>query len=344
MNLESITFENNTLKIINQSKLPFKLNYLELRSLRDVISAIKKLNIRGAPALGIVAAYGFYIQALHLARQRKLEWKYIKNIARQLESSRPTAVNISWAVKQMVTVYTENRLKPDATILETLRNTALQIHENDRIACDQIGNYGATLIENNSAILTHCNAGMLATGGKGTALAPIYTAHANGKTVHVYVPETRPVGQGARLTYWELSKNNISATLITDTMAASLMLSGNINLVLVGADRIAANGDIANKIGTYGLAILANYHHIPFYVAAPTWTIDKHLNSGNQIPIENRSKNEILDFWQIKNKDDYLVHNPAFDITPNTLVSGLITEKGLISKPICQNLKNPNLT
>ena len=198
----------------------------------------------------------------------------------------------------------------------------------------------AELIESKDNILTHCNAGILATGGIGTALAPIYSASSKGKKVHVYVNETRPVGQGTRLTYWELKKNNIPATLLADNMSASLMQDNKINLVIVGADRIAANGDVANKIGTYALAVLSKYHQVPFYVAAPTSTFDMTKKNGLEIPIEIRNKNEVLDFWNIKNKELYDVYNPAFDVTPSKLIAGIITEKGIIRKPYKQNIKS----
>jgi len=200
-----------------------------------------------------------------------------------------------------------------------------------------IGKYGAELLPDKTNILTHCNAGLLATGGKGTALSVVYQA-AKSKDIHVFVDETRPVGQGARLTYWELSQFNIPATLIADNMAASLMQQKKVDAIIIGADRIAINGDFANKIGTYGLAVLAQYHQVPFYVAAPLSSFDVHLESGSDIPIEFRSKEEILDFWQIRNQQDYEVYNPAFDVTPNEMVTGIITENGVLKKPFKEKI------
>jgi methylthioribose-1-phosphate isomerase len=338
MNIETIVFENNTLKIINQAELPGKFVYLELLTLPEVIDSIKTLKVRGAPAIGIVAAYGLYIHAGNLSKQDLLDIDTLRNDAMLLADSRPTAVNLKWAVEKMVDTFIRHQDLPDSQILQQLKNIALSIHQDDKDACRAIGEYGSKVISDSVNILTHCNAGILATGGIGTALAPIYTAHQVGKRVHVYVDETRPVGQGARLTYWELNQNEVPATLVADNMAASLMQSHKIDMVIVGADRIATNGDIANKIGTYSLAVLADYHKIPFYVAAPVSTFDNKINSGADIPIEVRSPDEILDFWKI-DSNSYEVFNPAFDITPHNLISAIITENGIIHKPYKKNIK-----
>jgi len=340
MNLETIVFENNTLKIINQKELPGKFTYISLNSLTDVIHSIKDLMVRGAPAIGIVAAYGLFKHGDQLNRRQNFAYKNFEEAANQLKASRPTAVNLEWAIDRMVNTYQEFESESSDYILGKLKETAQKIHDEDKRSCELIGQIGAEIIKTKDNILTHCNAGILATGGMGTALAPIYSASLNGKQVHVYVDETRPVGQGARLTYWELQKNNIPATLLADNMSASLMQANKINLIIVGADRIAANGDVANKIGTYALAILANYHQIPFYVAAPTSTFDMNTSEGTEIPIENRNKDEVLNFWKIKDKDQYNVYNPAFDVTPNELIAGIITEKGVIWKPFKQNIKS----
>jgi methylthioribose-1-phosphate isomerase len=342
MNLETILFENNTLRIINQTELPELLNYIELTNLDETINSIKNLQVRGAPAIGIVAAYGFYIHAKNLNKVGKLTKSNLLEAVNLLKRSRPTAVNLQWAIDKMIDVFQENQKLPISDILNSLKISAQMIHAEDKNACALIGKFGSKFISDSVSILTHCNAGILATGGIGTALAPVYTAHQAGKKIHVFVDETRPVGQGARLTYWELNQNQVPATLITDNMAASIMQSNKIDLVIVGADRIASNGDVANKIGTYGLAVLADYHKIPFYVAAPTSTIDLDIESGSSIPIEERQSDEITAFWNIMSSENYNVYNPAFDVTPNHLISAIITEKGVIHRPVKENLKNYN--
>jgi len=334
MKIETIKFENDRLSIIDQSVLPNSFKYLKLKSLEDVISAIKQLKVRGAPAIGITAAYGFYLHLCSLKENNKLNESEMLSAAKQLKECRPTAVNLAWAVDKMVEVYEDSRsLNDQEKSLTILKDTAIQIHDEDRQSCKKIGSYGSQLINNNFNILTHCNAGILATGGMGTALSPIYSAAGQHKNIHVYVDETRPVGQGARLTFWELAKNNIPATLITDNMAGSLMKQEKVDMVIVGADRIAMNGDTANKIGTYPLAVLARHHNIPFYVAAPFSTFDKSLKTGGDIPIEYRNKKEITSFWGIKDSISGEVYNPAFDVTPADLISGIITEKGILKKP-----------
>ena len=339
MNLETIVFENNTLSIIDQKLLPGRFEYLELLDLETVVSSIKNLNVRGAPAIGIVAAYGLYIHAKNLADDRSLNKSSFLQAGYALKSARPTAVNLSWAVEKMVQIYLDNQSNAAKDILVRLQEEALLIHQLDRKACDLIGKYGADLLPNPASVLTHCNAGILATGGRGTALSVIYSA-SKSKSVHVYVDETRPVGQGARLTYWELQQNNIPATLLTDNMSAMLMQKKKVNAIVVGADRIAQNGDAANKIGTYGLAVLANYHEIPFYVAAPLSSFDVSLPDGNAIPIEYRDKQEVLTFWGIEDSDAYDVYNPAFDVTPNQLISGIITDKGVLRAPYTETINH----
>ena len=331
MQIETIRFVDDKLTIIDQSALPNLVKYIELNNLDDVFEAIKFLKIRGAPAIGIIAAYGLYLHAKFLYQTRSLTSKTFYSAVTYLESCRPTATNLSWAVRKMYTVY--EKVSSSTNVLKSLKETAEAIHEEDRASCQNIGANGSELIKEGTNILTHCNAGILATGGIGTALAPIYTAFTQRKKIHVYVDETRPVGQGARLTYWELTQNNIPATLITDNMAGYLMKKGKIDLICVGADRISANGDVANKIGTYTLAVLADYHKIPFYVMAPLSTFDIGLDSGSEIPIEYRSADEVTRFWKIDKKLNYKVENPAFDVTPYSLISAIITDKGVIYKP-----------
>ena len=331
MQIETIRFIDDKLTIIDQSALPNLFKYIELNTLDDVFEAIKLLKIRGAPAIGIIAAYGLYLHAKFLYQNRSLTSKAFYSAVTYLESCRPTATNLSWAARKMYTVY--EKVSSSTNVLKSLKETAEAIHEEDRAACRNIGINGSELIKEGTNILTHCNAGILATGGIGTALAPVYTAFNQRKNIHVYVDETRPVGQGARLTYWELTQNNIPATLITDNMAGYLMKKGKIDLICVGADRITANGDVANKIGTYTLAVLADYHKIPFYVSAPLSTFDMHLDSGSEIPIEYRSADEVTRFWKIDKNLTYKVENPAFDVTPYSLISAIITDKGVIYKP-----------
>ncbi len=336
MNLETIVFENNTLRIIDQTKLPEEFRYLALNTLDEVIDAIKGLKVRGAPAIGVTAALGLLVHAQNLSKTRSLNKTVFLQDCISLKSARPTAVNLSWAVEQMVQVFLKYISAPETELLQALKQRAEQIHESDRMTCAQIGKYGAELLPETANILTHCNAGILATGGMGTALSVVYTA-AKTKSVHVFVDETRPVGQGARLTYWELEQNHIPATLITDNMAALLMYQNKIDAVIVGADRIALNGDVANKIGTYGLAVLAHHHQIPFYVAAPVSSFDFTIQTGDDIPIEVRKREEVLNFWNITS-EQYKVYNPAFDITPNQLISAIITETGVIQKPLKENI------
>lgn len=332
MNLETIVFENNTLQIIDQKALPNRFEYMELRSLDETLFAIKNLHVRGAPAIGIVAAYGLYLHARELIQTRSLNKSDFLRAGYLLKSARPTAINLAWAVDRMTEVYlSHSTLTPDERIAGLLEE-ARTIHLSDRKTCDLIGKYGSDILPDPVNVLTHCNAGFLATGGRGTALSVVYQA-AKTKQVHVFVDETRPVGQGARLTYWELLQNNIPATLITDSMAASLMHQKKIDIIIVGADRIAKNGDVANKIGTYGIAVLAHHHNIPFYVAAPLSSFDVNLESGADIPIEFRNKSEVLDFWDIHDQDRYEIYNPAFDVTPGKLISAIITEKGILENP-----------
>ncbi|MHB2154285.1 S-methyl-5-thioribose-1-phosphate isomerase [Calditrichota bacterium GD2] len=339
MNIETIRFKNNRLLILDQTLLPHKQEYRTLKDLSQVIEAIKSLRVRGAPAIGIVAAYGLAIHALNLKALKKPDFEALKNAAQQLKQARPTAVNLKWAIDRQMAVI-ENLQHNEDTMVSALIHEAKAIHDEDRETCDKIGSYGDALIADGFNILTHCNTGFLATGGIGTALGVVYKAAENHKNVHVFVDETRPVGQGARLTFWELNQAGIPATLITDNMAGSLMKEGKVDIVITGADRIAANGDTANKIGTYSLAVLAKAHNIPFYIAAPYSTFDLNIDSGQQIPIEQRPKEEVLQFWNIPSKDSYQVYNPAFDVTPGDLINGIITEFGIIKKPFEKNIIN----
>lgn len=306
--------ENGHLVLIDQTRLPMELVEIECRTVESVWEAIKQLRVRGAPAIGISAAYGVIVG---LQSGRPLE-----EITAYLASSRPTAVNLFWALERMKKAALEKR---------NLLAEARAIHEEDRAMCHAIGRYGAELLANNTGVLTHCNAGGLATAEYGTALSVFFTAQDQGKQLHVFVDETRPLLQGARLTAWELAQRGIKATLICDNMAAQVMREGKVQAVIVGADRITANGDTANKIGTYSVAVLAQAHQIPFYVAAPTSTFDLSLESGDLIPIEQRSSTEITHgFGKQTAPEGIDVYNPAFDVTPARLIKGIITEHGII--------------
>jgi len=332
----AIKFENDKLKIIDQTLIPASVKYIELKSLDETINAIKKLKIRGAPAIGIVAAYAMYIEAQKLKARSYQEFQNEMNIICDLlHNARPTAVNLSWAINRIKPIYSNALNKSVSEIIKLIRQESINIHEEDKEACRKMGINGLSVISNPCNILTHCNTGSLATGGWGTALGIIYAAKEKNYNIHVYVDETRPLGQGARLTFWELMNNNISCTLITDSTSGSLMRSGIIDIVLFGADRIAANGDVANKIGTYCIAALAHLNKIPCYAVAPTSTLDISIKTGKDIPIEHRSAQEILHIYGYNDNlpGNAEVYNPAFDITPADLLSGIITERGIIYPP-----------
>lgn len=333
---EAVQFKNFRLQVIDQTLLPGSFIYSDLVSLEDAYNAIKTLKVRGAPLIGIVAAYAIAVYANQLQEDSKSVFlAKLEDAAGYLDSSRPTAVNLRWALNRMRNIYHN----PDVSvgeIIDRLKSEAENIHEEDRESCHQIGMNGLAVLKNPVRILTHCNTGSLATGGWGTALGIIYAAFAKKYDLHVYVDETRPLGQGARLTFWELLQNKIPCTLITDSTAGSLMHAGNIDIVLFGADRIARNGDVANKIGSYSLAVQAKYHQIPCYCAAPVSTFDISIASGTDIPIEKRDESEILQFYKY---DRTLlrfgnIYNPAFDVTPAELLTGIITERGVLSQPL----------
>ncbi|ADR19836.1 S-methyl-5-thioribose-1-phosphate isomerase [Calditerrivibrio nitroreducens] len=312
-----IIWENDKLLLLDQRQLPFKKIYVECCSIYDVAKAIKDMVVRGAPAIGVAAAYGFV-----LGKINGIDDETIYNI---LINTRPTAVNLEWALQRCL-----NQYKDYGDLLEL----AKKIHEEDISINKQIGKNGKELINNGENILTHCNAGALATGGYGTALGVIRAAFEEGKRIHVYVDETRPYLQGARLTAYELMEDGIDCTLICDNMAGYLMRLGKIDKVIVGADRIASNGDTANKIGTYSIAVLAMHHRIPFYVAAPISTFDMSINDGSFIKIEERAPYEVREVFGTKiATDETKVFNPSFDVTPHYLISGFITEKGVICPP-----------
>lgn len=317
------------LRLIDQTRLPSELNQIDCKDKETVWQAIKLLQVRGAPAIGIAAAYGFVIGMAEPSVDVRHQASQVVNY---LASSRPTAVNLFWALKRMRQVFDSVAELPREAILSRLLQEAKSIHDQDREMCRAIGRHGAALIADNSGVLTHCNAGGLATAEYGTALSVFFTAQDQGKSLHVYVDETRPLLQGSRLTAWELLQRKIPATLICDSMAAQVMKEGKVQAVVTGADRIAANGDAANKIGTYAIAVLAQAHQIPFYIAAPSSSFDLGIDSGEQIPIEQREAREITHgFGRQTAPEGIEIYNPAFDVTPAHLITAIITENGVIT-------------
>jgi methylthioribose-1-phosphate isomerase len=317
------------LVLLDQTRLPAEVVYLHCHRVQDVWDAIARLSVRGAPAIGIAAAYGVCL-AVGAANTTLLHQRVLAAIE-HLATSRPTAVNLFWALDRMRKVAATT---DESTLAARLLQEAYAIHQQDRQLCAAIGRHGAERLGDASALMTHCNAGALATGGEGTALAPIYELHRRGRPLQVFADETRPLLQGARLTAWELKQVGVPVTVITDSMAGSVMKSGKVQAVIVGADRIAANGDVANKIGTYPLAILARHHGIPFFVAAPHSTFDLALSDGGQIPIEHRRAEEsTCGFGSLTTPADCDVFNPAFDVTPAELITAIITDLGVIESP-----------
>lgn len=330
------------IRAVDQTLLPEELRFLEIRTVAQLWTAIKTLQIRGAPAIGVAAAFGVVLAAQRSpASDSAGVLSDIMRACDYLAACRPTAVNLAWALNRMKQkALSSKALKPD-TLKKTLAQEAIAICEEDRKICRSIGAYGLELLKGKKSVLTHCNAGGLATSQYGTALAPIYLAREKGQPIHVFVDETRPLLQGARLTTWELMQAGIEATLICDNMAALVMKEGKVDLVMVGADRIAANGDTANKIGTYGLAVLAKAHNIPFVVCAPTSTFDLKMPSGDDIPIEQRSGEEITMLAGKKiAPDNVKVYAPAFDVTPSGLISAIVCEKGICRPPYKQSLRH----
>ncbi len=327
-------------RMIDQTRLPGELAFIECHDVDTMWEAIKVLRVRGAPAIGVAAAMGVVLGVRDCKGKAQKEFiDHLNRSCKHLASSRPTAVNLTWALdrqRQLVATL------PDATIMElkeALLDEAKRIRDEDEAMCRAIGRHGESLIGEGCGVLTHCNAGSLATAYYGTALAPMFTAHEKGRRFHVFADETRPLLQGARLTVWELMQVGIDATLLCDSMAATLMRQGKVNLVITGADRIAANGDTANKIGTYGVAVLAKAHNIPFYVAAPTSTFDLSISDGSKIPIEERSPDEIRKgFGPATAPLDVKCFCPAFDVTPAEYVKAIITERGIISPITRENI------
>lgn len=338
---KTVEWGKNGVVMIDQRILPNKEVYRTYRDYKGVARAIKDMVVRGAPAIGVSAAMGIALGASKIkARDYKAFRKEFDKVAKLIASTRPTAVNLFWAVERMKGLVEENKARSVEEIKKSLVAEAKKIHKEDIEICRAIGRNGGRLLKKNTTVLTHCNAGALATAGYGTALGVIRGAVESGKNIKVFADETRPFLQGSRLTAWELKKDKIDVTLITDNMAGHMMSKGLIDAVVVGADRIASNGDVANKIGTYTVALLAKEHGLPFYVAAPLSTIDMKIKDGTQIPIEERSPAEVthLGGKEIAPRG-VKVKNPAFDVTPSRLVTGIITEKGVARRPYKTSIK-----
>jgi methylthioribose-1-phosphate isomerase len=348
--VKTIEWADGAARLIDQTLLPTELRTLDVSDVQTMWEAIKVLRVRGAPAIGIAAAFGLYLAVRHTQATTFADFKReVDEAAAYLASSRPTAVNLFWALKRMQRLVDAQSHLPIPTILESMLAAAQAMIDEDNAVCRAIGEYGAALLKPRQThapaqapvtILTHCNAGGLATAQWGTALAPVYVAAEQGRAVAVYADETRPLLQGARLTAWELQQAGIPVTLITDNMAATVMSQGKVDAVIVGTDRVAANGDVANKVGTLGVAILAKEFGVPFYVAAPLSSIDMSLASGDLIPIEERNAEEVTaGFGRRTAPLGVHVYNPAFDVTPHRYVTALITEKGVVRAPFEEGLK-----
>ncbi len=341
MALQALQWNERRLTVLDQTLLPAEVKYIPLPSATDVWEAIKVLRVRGAPLIGVSAAFGVIVGVLerHPADVQAV-LQAVRETAEYLATSRPTAVNLFWALERMQRVATGEAAGSDAERLITrLESEARAIYDEEAARCRAIGAHGEALIREGDGVLTHCNAGGLATGEYGTALAPMFRAWELGRRFQVFADETRPLLQGARLTAWELAQEGIDVTLICDNMAAQVMREGRIQLVIVGADRIASNGDTANKIGTYGVAVSAKAHGVPFYVAAPSSTFDLAIESGAAIPIEQRDSSEITcGFGRPTAPGGVKVYNPAFDVTPAELIAGIITEQGILRPPYSQSI------
>ncbi len=338
---KTIEWKGDRIRLLDQRRLPQEARYLDCKEASSIAQAIRTMAIRGAPAIGIAAAMGIALAAKKIqSNQSEVFRKSLQKVVQQMRATRPTAVNLFWAVDRMKKLLDQVHSYGVDKTKARLEQEAVRIYEEDLQINRKIGDKGKILIRDGDGVLTHCNAGGLATAGFGTALGVIHAAWDQGKRFCVFVDETRPLLQGSRLTAWELIQAKIPATVLADNMAAWLMQKGEINLVLVGADRIARNGDTANKIGTYGLAVLSKWHNLPFYVAAPTSTLDLSLASGRDIPIEERAAEEVTHIGGKRvTPKGVRALNPAFDVTPHSLIHGIITEKGIVREPFHKNLK-----
>ncbi|MCE2462302.1 MAG: S-methyl-5-thioribose-1-phosphate isomerase [Dehalococcoidia bacterium] len=336
--VKAIEWANGKLRLLDQTKLPVEQTPLELDHYKEVVKAIAEMRVRGAPAIGVAAAYAVAMSARDVQAESHREFlAQLAELGDEIASARPTAVNITWAVQRMIDAAES---EPDLDLIRTrLLAEAQRIQEEDVEINRRMGKYGVELMPDGGAVLTHCNTGALATAGYGTALGVIRAGWETGKRFHVFNTETRPFLQGARLTSWELVQLGIPSTLIVDSSAGLLMRRGEVSCAIVGADRIAANGDVANKIGTYSLAVIARENGIPFYVAAPTSTVDLSIPSGNEIPIEERQAEEVTRFGGAQTAPEGIdVRNPAFDITPHQYITAIVTEKGVVREPYTESL------
>lgn len=344
MNIDTVNLDEakRRLLIIDQTKLPNEVEILSLRDQKEIWEAIYLLKVRGAPAIGVAAAIGVYLAALDIQESEYAAFAEAFHKAKEyLASSRPTAVNLFWALDRMEKVVLDNAGQSVDKIKQLLHDEAIAIRDEDIWVCRMLGEYGLSLIKDGDGILTHCNAGQLATAKYGTALAPIHVGREKGMHFKVFTDETRPLLQGARLSSFELSSNGVDTTVICDNMASQVMKNGWVQAIFVGCDRVAANGDAANKIGTSGVAILAKHYGIPFYVCAPTSTIDMSIAEGKDIPIEERPAHEVTEMWYAKRMapKNVKVYNPAFDVSEHELITAIITEYGIARPPYSQSLK-----
>jgi len=338
--MDTMYWKDDSLYLLDQTRLPVEVTYVKLETYDQVAEAIKTMKVRGAPAIGAAAAYGMALGALKYTGSEKDIEQYLRNVYETLKATRPTAVNLFWALDRMWKRLQKVENKAKDIIFNALIDEANAIFQEDIELNKKIGKYGLDVVPDNATILTHCNAGALATAGYGTALGVVRAAYEAGKLKMVYADETRPLLQGARLTAFELMEDGIDVTLICDNMAGYVMSLGLVDLIVVGADRVTANGDVANKIGTYSLAILAKEHGIPFYVAAPYSTIDLNLKSGKDIPIEERNPDEVRKIGkQLIAPERVKVFNPAFDVTPARYITGIITDKGIVRPPYKENIQ-----
>lgn len=338
----AVRWHGDAVRIIDQTLLPDEYREIDLVGVEDTVEAIRRLRVRGAPAIGVTAAMGLVAGLKAHLELRPTEFrKRVAEYAKSLREARPTAINLAWAIDRLVARARDSDGAANVELWESLRVEATAILEEDRRMCRRIGEFGLEVVRSGSTVLTHCNAGALATAGIGTALAPIYLAAERGLAITVFATETRPLLQGSRLTAWELSRAGVDVTVLTDGAASAAMDRLGIDLVIVGADRIVANGDVANKIGTYGLAIAARHHGIPFYVAAPSSTLDLDLASGDLIPIEERGADEVRrGFGRQTAPEEVAVYNAAFDVTPARLIDGIITDQGIFSPHVLHELKD----
>jgi methylthioribose-1-phosphate isomerase len=339
--MKPLEWINGNIQFLDQTKLPLEEVFIKTDDVVVLAEAIKHLAIRGAPLIGIAAAYGVALASLKLKKTEADKIRsYLQSAIDILASTRPTAVNLFWALKRQRRVLDTWQENSVADLQKRLLDEALLIHKEDFDMCERISSFGAGLLQQACSVLVHCNAGALATGGRGTALGIVTKAWEEGKLKCVYIDETRPLLQGARLTAWEMKRANIPATLIVDSTAAVLMKQRKIDAVIVGADRIAINGDIANKVGTYNIAVLAKYHEIPFYASAPTSTIDLLMKTGKDIPIEERDGKEVAEIFGNRiTPEGVAVYSPAFDVTPNELITAVVTDQGIVYPPFSDSLK-----